>query len=326
MSNKIARRQLFDLYADNWGAVKQDPGIHVKPDLDDVFVCPLCFQLYSRKELENDLLALEHVPPKAMGGKDRECTLTCRKCNNDTGSQLESFLKSELEAVDLFAGIPGASIDVKYSPRPGGEGMWLPATLKSKSGGFDILGHPQRAHPQLIETVSEEDFMREVTEFKMKFLTHPQNAAVALLKVAYLSVFRLFGYAALIPESMQSVRRQIMNPFEPILPRRWIVRWPFLDDYLGVSFLFWSEDLRAYLVTFDLDSGRRTRRFGVVLPQPDDADLKVYDHLLSRSSSKAVLFALKGEVDFVRKPFDVFSLWKQCISDLMSESSGSSMI
>jgi hypothetical protein len=99
-----------------------------------------------------------------------------------------------------------------------------------------------------------------------------------------------------------------------------------LDDYLGVSFVFWSEDLRAYLVTFDLDSGRRTRRFGVVLPQPDDTDLEVYDHLLSRSSSTAVLFAPKGEVDFVRKPFDVFSLWKQCIADLMSESSGSSMI
>jgi hypothetical protein len=55
----MARRQLFDLYADNWGAVKQDPGIHVNPDLDDVFVCPLCFKLYSRKELENDFNSVQ---------------------------------------------------------------------------------------------------------------------------------------------------------------------------------------------------------------------------------------------------------------------------
>lgn len=160
--NAIARERLFNLYSSNWDAVKRHPRIRVTPEIDDVFVCPLCFQYFTRECLNSDQLSLEHVPPKALGGKTKDCTLTCIRCNSDTGSQLESPLKAELGISDVFARVPDASLDIEYCPVPGGENMWLPATFKSVSNVFHILGHPHRAHPKIIETVSSNEFMQNV--------------------------------------------------------------------------------------------------------------------------------------------------------------------
>lgn len=141
--------------------------------------------------------------------------------------------------------------------------------------------------------------------------------AAALLKIAYLYVFRLFGYGALIPESMQSVRRQIEDPTKPVLPKSWVVKWPFLEDVPGVSLVFWPGGLRAYLVVFDLDSGRRRRRFGILLPEPDDVDLKVHGHLLAGMSSKAVLFTFQENIDLLKRRelcFYAHTVWGQAQS------------
>ena len=47
------------------------------------FVCPLCHQVFDWER--ETLLSIEHVIPKALGGK--LLTLTCKKCNNDYGSK-----------------------------------------------------------------------------------------------------------------------------------------------------------------------------------------------------------------------------------------------
>lgn len=317
MNKEAKRRHLFNLYVDNLRQVKQHDGIRISLDLDDHFLCPLCFRLYSPESLCDRSVSLEHAPPEAAGGKDSDCTLTCTQCNNVTGSQLESRLKDSLERRDLFDRVPGASIDIEYRALPEGEDMWLPATLESTLAGFNILGHADRAHPDLITTVSSEAFMSGVTKFQIRFEVYPQRTAAALLKIAYLFLFRLFGYAAVIPSSMQSVRQQILNPAENILPKSWIVNWPILEDYPGITLVLWPDDLRAYLVTFVLDSGRRKQRFGVVLPQPDDIDHETHKRLLSGMSSKAAFLNLKQqeEVVFVQDPFYIFGLWDWFLSN-----------
>ena len=57
-SNKkaVLRQKLFDLYANNWNIVKQHPNLRVTPDINDVFICPLCFRCFTREYLDSDVL------------------------------------------------------------------------------------------------------------------------------------------------------------------------------------------------------------------------------------------------------------------------------
>jgi len=83
--------QLFEICSANLQAVKRHPCIHIDPDENDIFVCPLCFRYFTRTEVlnQNDdegSVTIEHIPPKALGGKKR--TLTSVECNNEAGYQL----------------------------------------------------------------------------------------------------------------------------------------------------------------------------------------------------------------------------------------------
>jgi hypothetical protein len=44
-----------------------------------VYVCPLCSKHFTRSDLKNGELTLEHVPPAAQGGVG--IVLTCATCN-----------------------------------------------------------------------------------------------------------------------------------------------------------------------------------------------------------------------------------------------------
>ena len=54
---------------------------------DDSLICPLCWQ-----ETRYEDLSHEHVVPGSVGGTCN--TLTCRPCNNEHGSSLDSHLSN----------------------------------------------------------------------------------------------------------------------------------------------------------------------------------------------------------------------------------------
>src|SRR6266496_4496157 len=100
-----AVRRLFELYAHNWQVVKQHPNLRVEPNIDDVFLCPLCFKYFERKVLDyENVLTREHVPPQSLGGQDRDCTLTCADCNHTAGSRLDRQLGLKLQTDELLSG------------------------------------------------------------------------------------------------------------------------------------------------------------------------------------------------------------------------------
>jgi HNH endonuclease len=73
---------LFRLYAAN---LEQ-----CKPEHRGSFMCPVCLDVIDPQPDLKLVVAEEHVVPEALGG--RITTLTCRPCNNDSGSDLESHL------------------------------------------------------------------------------------------------------------------------------------------------------------------------------------------------------------------------------------------
>lgn len=77
------------------------------------FVCPICskiFELIKGDKLpKNSPISLEHLPPQSVGG--RITTLTCKECNNKSGS-LENELKSKFQEEKFFNKESGLSKSV----------------------------------------------------------------------------------------------------------------------------------------------------------------------------------------------------------------------
>lgn len=276
---EVARRNLFRLYANNWSIVKRHPSLHVTPDLDDVFVCPLCLKSFTSEALSHpNVLSLEHVPPGKLGGSHKDWTLTCTHCNNAAGI-LEGRLAKKMQVEDVMNGIPGTSIDGEYTIVADGEEIWLPVTLRISPEGWELIGYPNRSNPKLLQQVLNKKFEERVTGFKFRYTGKSGSPAVALLKTAYLFIFRLFGYGVIVHPVLQTVREQIQEPTGNILPRSWLVNWELPDHMLGVNVITQPSNLRMFLVVFDLYSGKRTRRYGVILPGPNELGLEVYDYV-----------------------------------------------
>lgn len=69
----------------------------ISPDSNESLVCPLCWQVTPYGSL-----SLEHVVSSSVGGK--QTPLTCRRCNNVHGYDLDSHLAQYQRIADAFRG------------------------------------------------------------------------------------------------------------------------------------------------------------------------------------------------------------------------------
>ncbi|RMZ58457.1 hypothetical protein D1632_12620 [Chryseobacterium nematophagum] len=63
---------IFNIFSKNLEWVKEHPDIKFYPDFNDDYTCPLCFEVFFKKDLDSTLdnfLTLEDIPPVSLGGK-----------------------------------------------------------------------------------------------------------------------------------------------------------------------------------------------------------------------------------------------------------------
>ena len=217
-------RRLFETYSRNLGAVKKHPWVHLEPDVEDVFLCPQCFCYFTREEVlagENveASVTLEHVPPKALGG--RRLTLTCKKCNDWSGSDLDSHLINKLKSDEFLRRIPGAPVDAKLSLK---NEINLTATAQySEDRDLQIWCDEKRSDPKEVEKLRH---LQESSPWPIKIDFRGyrgrgykrRRPECSLLRIAYLWAFSVFGYGFLKNEDLSVIRQQINNPTEDVLP------------------------------------------------------------------------------------------------------------
>ena len=141
--------EIFDNYANNLQAVKRHARVRMKPDLEDIVVCPQCFKIITREELSqsNGQFTLEHVPPESLGGSIE--TFTCRDCNSWAGYFLDSHLLNWLGLLDFVSQKSGSSVDARVEF---GDQAIVNAELQySENGILDILADPNRTAPDHFE-------------------------------------------------------------------------------------------------------------------------------------------------------------------------------
>ena len=157
--------------------------------------CPLCFTPFTSAEASSGrTVTLEHVPPKALGGK--ALCLTCKSCNAGAGREVDQLAARNVRSrFPVTVDILGKKDSFMLSP----EGKALTPPFKGfTKDDFDGLD-------------------RSGGSFTMSVrVSNPRLVAVSSIKSAYLAVFSLFGsvggYDYVGGKALADVRRLLLDP------------------------------------------------------------------------------------------------------------------
>ncbi len=198
-------------------------GVHaiscvVSPKPPEAYACPLCLGFFTRENLDAGELTDEHVPPESVGGNP--LVLTCRSCNQASGSLLDKFVADE-EKLRTF-GKP-----YSVGPIPGSvaiEGIRNNGSIRFDGGKFVMLGDPGQnnpatlaAHTEALERLSSGSSL----ELRFRVRASPRLAAIGWMRSAYLAAFAVYGYRYVLQPAFEPLRETIANPegaeFDPVV-------------------------------------------------------------------------------------------------------------
>ena len=195
MSKSEKKKVLFERFRKSLNAA----GLSVEHE--GCLICPLCW-----RETHYDLLSLEHFIPGSVGGK--RCVLTCEECNSSHGSRLDAHL-SKFQAVrDAFEGrgtIPG---ELKM------HGHRATINIQWGSGHKNIDIVRKASDPAAIAAMQNSAQSGDIGEMglTLNYGYSKDGFQTALLRCAYLAIFKCYGYEYARHEVVQVIRRRISDP------------------------------------------------------------------------------------------------------------------
>lgn len=295
--NKDRKLTLFKLFSQNLEWVKEHPSIKFEPDFSNGYICPLCFDVFHEKDLDNSLpnhLTLEDIPPKSLGGKP--LALTCKSCNNKSGHELDAHLLKILLANDVKMFLPNSKAQTTFELN--GNKMNGMFEVDEK-GTLQLNLQPEHSNPNQSkefmkemfpprtiynpflypEKIFDEQYSTPTFQMKFKETSNQRRAEVALLRIAYLLAYSTLGNGFLINGGLYKVREQILNPDKEILPKVFWLKFPFPKECEGINIVTLPKELQCFLVVFNLKTASQTRQFAIVLPGHSMPSIKVYDFI-----------------------------------------------
>jgi hypothetical protein len=188
----------------------------------EYYVCPLCTQRFTRADLEQRVLTLEHVPPKSAGGVS--ICLTCKRCNNTGGHEVDialaelgqmQALQNAINGLGTFEGrakfeTGGVTLNARLSIRPGDFEVHLPKGINDPA----IHCAQMRVFEDSVGQGGPGASFRLTGTFRI-----PGRALfVSVLRAAYLTAFAWFGYRYALDARLDIVRAQIQDPKHEHVP------------------------------------------------------------------------------------------------------------
>lgn len=324
---KNKKLQIFKAFSQNleWLRIKQ-PTFIENLNRTGVCVCPICLIPFGESSLDPSLknpLTIEHVPPEALGGKSK--ILTCKNCNSKSGHLLDGHLYKLLLEVDFDAFLPNSSTKATFELNGNkvngtvsinGDGVW---NLNTNSK----ISHPKQSenfHKDLkLETKVitptnapfVEQFKTPTFNFTKRNTAAIRRAEVAVLRIAYLQLFGVFGNSILLNPFFETVRKQIQSPDEDIMPRPFWIKYHFSDEDEGINLIRSPKELRCFLIIMKLKTDSGPRRLAIALPGPYGEGLNLYENIKTMLGTDGVdqtviLDHIKDE-QFVSKENDVLA-------------------
>lgn len=301
-------QQLFELYSKNLALYN--------PDLENLFCCPLCLRAFGRDSLpssdSNGHISIEHIIPGSIGGN--VTTLTCRECNNQHGTDLDAHIAARFKAEDAFAGKTSKPLKGRVSIGHGEMAVdvhWGPDSVVMR--GVSRASSPAR----VIALESELNVASDGSEIHLNIPLGYRllNSQLAILRMAYLLMFRQFGYGYIFHPNLAQIREQINDIETDRIVSRALIRLNSRPpEGFAVTVLTVPKELRCFFVMFDLSSA--VERFvGVVMPGLDQSDQNVYESWQAFAPRGGGSFHFKylpydTEILQTQKGFPAF-LWKE---------------
>jgi hypothetical protein len=210
-NNKVLKLKLFEC---GLKALSTATGTKI-----DVYHCPICTNEFTKEDLSNRLLTLEHIPPEAQGGKG--IALTCKKCNNTAGHTVDAavFTRNHLEGIKTLLSKQG-SFKTRVRVDFGHE------NLKSVNYDLCIKDGAVRFYP--VKGANRPDCADNIKDLIQQTNIIPNEersawnittrksyntwyAKIGDLRSAFLVCFALFGYRYAFAAELEAVRHQILN-------------------------------------------------------------------------------------------------------------------
>ena len=281
-----------------------------------LYFCPICLHGFPIEGASDGRLTEEHAPPESLKG--RGICLTCKRCNDEAGSGLDShMLRAENPIAVLRGERPDQShlIRFRINDEPGIRG-----TLKVRSDGtMRLEGQPRHTHPEHImrlQATMQQLVASGSTDWKVHFDfdrdTHDTlRARVGWLRAGYLVAFAYFGYRYALAPALNRVRDQIRQFQNEQIPA-----FKLMDPHahpdrrlLGVA----AEPIRCIAVAM----GRHT----ILLPEPtDETFYERLSVLRTAAGDRATSFSGVHLLDWPRRPMHVLDFHKQMGSPTGEES------
>jgi hypothetical protein len=242
---------------------------------DDAIICPLCW-----KEVTFAELSVEHIPPASVGGTAK--TLTCRRCNNEHGSAIDSHLAQSQVIADAF----GGRGTIPTTLRVNGHAVRADLEWLEQAKHFEVVG--KASNPRSSDKIKEAFLAGEASELEVSLELGyaPDKCQTALVRAAYLALFKRFGYSYAKGEVVQVLRRRICDP---------LLNYPRLGSLIvelregkppaDEPYIIVAGDVNKsnfFLVILRVRKAT-TKRFGVFMPGPTEEGA-VFFELMERCS------------------------------------------
>jgi len=279
MSNSEKRKFLFIKFSQQLRDVVQAGLYEIELPFEATFICPICLVPFSENDLNINLknhLTLEDAPPYSLGGK--ASTLTCKKCNNESGHKIDSHLVELLNEQTIRDFSPNTSANVTVEH----QGQKVQGLLQIDNEGKITITHLKKNnHPEKLEKYVEATGKgdKPVLFFKASRV-EVKKVEVALLKTAYILAFEHYGYPLILSKAFDPVREQILNPDAEIYPNGfWSKQTCFNDNNVGVHFIT-TKNLEGLMSIFMLETKNGQRNgYSVYLPVSIHTYIKVIEGL-----------------------------------------------
>lgn len=284
----LKRQKIFEIYVTNLKFLEDNDIINSSYSKSSSYLCPICLQSFNSINDIKNPLTLEDAPPKSLGGKSD--TLTCKNCNNTCGHKIDFHLTQKLRELDSANLIPGTEMKVKIKL---GQDSIQGTLIAKKDGVLEIFHSTKNNHlERLTNHMLNIKANSTITADFLKSRVILENLEYALLKTAYILVFKKFGYSTILEKCFEQVRQQLLNPEERIYPNGFWFNPPYPKKFCGVYFIC-NSGIESLLVLFEAKTKYTSRMFGAILPLPVRPIEEVLDNINKRFDSNDGSFTLR---------------------------------
>lgn len=285
MGKSDRKEKIFNLFSQNLKWFLEEPILSLRDsesgkEINPEYICPLCFKDFYRTDLNNDAenpLTLEDVPPKKLGGNVK--TLTCKACNNKAGHNLDVKLINWLNNKEIINFFPNSSTSARYNI----DGHFVNGTFSVDNNGKVIIDiDTNRSNPNYVKEFNKRLNPYGETKFTFQPIqknTDDREAEIALLRIAYLEAFSLCGYGFMLNGFLSKIRDQINNPKSNFLPKVFWLNYEFDDEQNGLNIIREPEELRCFLIVFDIITESKKYKCAIAIPGPTAPGLDIYKNI-----------------------------------------------